>query len=354
MQQSAAMQQTASQQEKREKKRGSAPFLLGLGITLVIAIIAKYIAMLPVLSIIGQLVIAILLGMVWRATLPVPGSSMVGVEFASKKLLRLGIILLGMRLNLQDIIQAGPKVFAVAALDIVFALVVVYGLTRLFGVNRRLGMLTACGTAICGAAAVAAVAPQVKADKQETAVGVATIAVLGTLFTLAYSVIYPILGLTESGYGVFAGGTLHEIAHVIAAAAAGGQQAMDIAIIVKLTRVALLVPVALVIGWWYHRQTKHKDGASQAERTPLAIPWFILGFLAVSGINTLGIVPQSIAAQIVALAYLLIAMAMAGLGLNIDAGTLKRMGIRPFWAGLIGSILLSIFGFALVYLLGLS
>ncbi|MED0676568.1 YeiH family protein [Aneurinibacillus thermoaerophilus] len=354
MQKPSASKDVSIEKTSPEKKGTVLPFLLGIGLTLLIAVVAKYVAMLPLLSIIGQLVIAILLGMLWRSTLPVPERAHSGITFSSKKLLRWGIILLGMRLNLSDIIASGPKVFTIAAADIAFALLVVYWLTRLFNVDRKLGMLTACGTAICGAAAVAAVAPQVKADEKETAVGVAIIAVLGTLFTLAYTLLYPVLGLTEKGFGVFSGATLHEIAHVIAAAAPGGQAAMDIAIIVKLTRVALLVPVAILIGWWFQRHAAKQAGQNGDKRTSLQIPWFILGFLLMSGVNTLGIIPENVAAQIVTAAYLLIAMAMAGLGLNIEASAFKKMGARPFWAGFIGSILLSLFGFALVCFLRLS
>ena len=136
----------------------------------------------------------------------------------------------------------------IAAICLVFTLFVVYGLTRWFGVGKRLGILTACGTAICGAAAVVAVAPQVKAKDEETAVGAATVAVLGAIFTLIYSVIYSILNLSPTGYGIFTGATLHEIAHVIAAADVGGSEAVDLAVIVKLTRVALLVDTSIIIG----------------------------------------------------------------------------------------------------------
>ena len=167
----------------------------------------------------GQLVIAILIGMVWRAAIGVPHDAIAGTNFASKKLLRFGIILLGMRLNLVDIAKAGPKVLVIAAVVITFTIFVVYGLTKVFKVEKKLGILTACGTAICGAAAVVAIAPQVKAKDDETAVGAAIIAILGTIFTLIYTLLYPVLGLSPYGYGVFSGATLHEIAHVIAAAA---------------------------------------------------------------------------------------------------------------------------------------
>ncbi|WP_146630391.1 YeiH family protein, partial [Bacillus anthracis] len=178
----------------QKKKRFG--FSQGIGITLLIAIVAKYLAELPFLNIMGQLVIAILIGMVWRAAIGVPHDAIAGTNFASKKLLRFGIILLGMRLNLVDIAKAGPKVLVIAAVVITFTIFVVYGLTKVFKVEKKLGILTACGTAICGAAAVVAIAPQVKAKDDETAVGAAIIAILGTIFTLIYTLLYPVLGFS--------------------------------------------------------------------------------------------------------------------------------------------------------------
>lgn len=337
--------------ENQSKKRITKPFIRGIGITFLIAIVAKYLSGFPFLSIMGQLVIAIVIGMIWRFAFGLRENTHLGVSFSSKKLLRVGIILLGMRLNLADIYHAGSSVFIIAVINIVFALIVVYGLTRLFGVEKKLGILTACGTAICGAAAVVAIAPQIKAKEEETAVGAATVAILGTIFTLVYTGLYSIMNLTEKGYGVFAGGTLHEIAHVIAAAAAGGNTAVDIAVIVKLTRVALLVPVALIIGYIAQRQDKE----SNEKKISLSIiPWFILGFIAMSGFNTLGIVSETVANAIVNIAYLLIAMAMAGLGLSVEIKTFRKLGMKAFAAGFIGSVLLSILGYFLVIIFHLN
>ncbi len=321
------------------------PFIKGIILTLGLALVAKYISTFPFFSILGQLVIAIILGMVWRATFNVPDVWQMGISFSSKKLLRLGIILLGMRLNLADIYHAGASVFLIAFLNLVFALFVVYWLTKVLHVDKKLGILTACGTAICGAAAVVAIAPQIKANEKETAVGAAIVALLGTVFTLIYTVVYSLIGLTPTQYGIFAGGTLHEIAHVIAAAAAGGDEAVDMAVIVKLTRVALLVPVAIVIGIMYQR--RNKEQGSKAFSLSI-IPWFILGFLVMSAINSLGIVPPAVAQKVVNCAYILIAMAMAGLGLNVEMKTFKQLGIKAFIAGLIGSVCLSIVGYFLV------
>ncbi len=323
-------------------------FLKGILLTLLIALVAKYIATFPFLSILGQLVIAIILGMTWRATFKVQDSWQVGISFSSKKLLRFGIILLGMRLNLADIYHAGANVFLIAVINLLFALIVVYGLTKIFKVDQKLGILTACGTAICGAAAVVAIAPQIKANEKETAVGAAIVALLGTIFTLIYTLLYSIIDLTPTAYGIFTGGTLHEIAHVIAAASAGGNEAIDIAVIVKLTRVALLVPVAIVIGIFYRRMDKSEEKKAFSLSI---IPWFILGFLAMSAINSLGIIPANVSQALVDTAYILIAMAMAGLGLNVEMKTFKELGVKAFIAGLIGSVCLSVLGYILVILL---
>ena len=163
-------------QDKKDKQG----VLLGIGLTLMLALAAKYAAGFPFLHM-GQLVLAILFGMIWRAVRNVPDHMVSGIAFSAKKLLRYGIILLGMRLNLKDILHAGPKVALIAFLNITITIFVVYGIAKFFNVERRLGLLTACGTAICGAAAVVAIAPQIQAKDEETAIGAATVAILGTI-----------------------------------------------------------------------------------------------------------------------------------------------------------------------------
>ncbi|MEN1986759.1 YeiH family protein [Paenibacillus hubeiensis] len=349
------MIQTSALQQVKTNKWG---FTLGIGLTLSLALAAKYAAGFPFLSIMGQLVLAILFGMLWRMVMGVPQRIANGISFSAKKLLRYGIILLGMRLNMRDIVHAGPKVALISILNITITICAVYGIAKLFKVEKRLGLLTACGTAICGAAAVVAISPQMKAKDEETAIAAAAVAILGTIFTLGYTLLYPMLHLSPSGYGIFAGATLHEIAHAIAAAEPVGKEAVDLAVIVKLTRVAMLVPVALLIGFWTHR----KEGCKHAETgvpdkkgwKSIPIPWFIFGFLAMSAVNTLQIIPAAAANQIVFAAYLLIAMAMAGLGLNVDTGTFRRMGLNALAAGFIGSVLLAFMGYILVNMLGLG
>ncbi|QOS78874.1 YeiH family putative sulfate export transporter [Paenibacillus sp. JNUCC31] len=347
--------QTRSKSGKNIKKVGNFGFFQGVGLTLLLSVIAKLLGYLPFLNIMGQLVIAIMLGLLYRGTRGVPLKFQSGISFSGKRLLRFGIILLGLKLNLLDIVHAGYKVVALAAINVVITIIVVYGLCKWFKIDKRLGLLTACGTAICGAAAVVAIAPQIKAKDEETAVSAATVAILGTMFTLVYTFLYPVLGLSMKGYGVFTGATLHEVAHVIAAAAPGGQAAIDMAVLVKLTRVAMLVPVALFIGLWSGRESRDGGKSFHGIRwRELPIPWFIFGFLVMSGVNTLGIIPEKMISDLLILAYMLLAMAMAGLGLGVDLATFSRLGKKPFLAGLIGSIVLSLVGFVLVCGFGLN
>lgn len=315
-------------------------FYKGISLTFIIAMLAKLATSLPYVSLIGPLVLAILIGVLWNTFLPVQATLEKGITFSSKVLLRLGIILLGMRLNVSDIVAAGWQGLLLAICSVVIGIVAVYGVAKLIRTDDTIGFLTACGTGICGAAAIVAISSQIKAKPEETAISVAVIAGLGTMFTVAYSVFYPILGLSHEAYGMFTGGTLHEIAHVVAAGDVGGKTALDIALVVKLTRVMLLVFVASGVGVWVARKEQAKEGKFSLKKLP--IPWFVFGFLAMSALYSTGMVPEIIASKLVALAYVLMAMAMAGLGLNIKFDAFRQAGVKPFLAGLVGSVILVI------------
>ncbi len=327
----------------------------GLLITLGIALAARWLSELPWLGVIGQLVLAMVIGMMCRTVYGVKPQWQTGITFSTKRLLRFGIILLGMRLNLNDMVQLGPSLLVIAAVNVICTLVIVYTLSRWFKVTEPLSILTACGTAICGAAAVAAIAPQLKAKEEDIALSAAIVALLGTVFTVMYTLLYPLLGLTPGSYGIFAGATLHEVAHVVAAAAPGGQHAVDLAVLVKLTRVAMLVPVAIIVGLWSQRKRMQCTDTAQPSRwRRIPVPWFIGGFLLMSTVHTLGWIPATVADDVVWVAYLLIAMAMAGLGLNVQIAHFRRQGSRPLYASLIGSIILAVLGYVLVVTLGLG
>ena len=229
-----------------------------------------------------------------------------------------------------------------------------YNLARRFGVDRHLAILTASGTGICGAAAVMGIASQLPTSEKEAerhgedkVVAVAIVAILGTLFTLVDIAVGPLLGMSATQFGVMAGGSLHEIAHAVAAGGAGGSESLDIAIITKLSRVLLLAPAAIVIGVWYRKA----EGVEADGKGKVPIPWFMVGFVAASVIGTFAPLTQEMLDGLVKVSYLLLGMAMAALGMTVNFRVLLTRGRNAFVAALITSVVLLAFvaGMALLF-----
>ncbi|WP_300560038.1 putative sulfate exporter family transporter [Companilactobacillus sp.] len=322
-------------------------FIYAFLMTLVCSIIGTLLGGLPYLSIIGALVISLILGMLFQVYRPAIEKAEVGIGFISNKFLRLGIILLGFKLNLVDLAHAGVKTILVAAVVVTGVIILTYNITRKLGVNKRLAILTASGTGICGAAAVMGVSPQIKVDKDqehekrnEEVLAVAIVAILGTVFTLIEISIKPLLHMSPSQFGVMAGGSLHEIAHAIATGGAGGPVSLDAAIITKLSRVLLLAPAALIIGIWYQHSEKKADDATKQK---LPIPWFMAGFLAASVIGTFVPMSANVLDFLVKLAYLVLGMAMAALGMTVNFKAFFSSGKNAVLAALSSSVILLLF-----------
>ncbi|MGM9926155.1 MAG: YeiH family protein [Bacillus sp. (in: firmicutes)] len=329
------------------KNQQSFGFILGIALTLFIAIVAGQITKLPFFSIMGMMIVSILLGMVWNAFLKVPPSISGGVAFSSRYLLRAGIILMGLRLNLQQIIDAGFPVLMTDIAIIIGTLIGMYYIGKALGVDHHLNILLSVGTAICGAAAVVAIASVIKCRQRETAIAVAWVAILGTITSLVYIFLYPILEMHPYKYGVLVGATLHEIAHVVASTIPGGGESDTIGIVVKLGRVALLIPVALIIGTLFGGKNDAKQKKSLRD---LPIPWFIFGFLAMSVVNTIHLLPPSFIQTLIPVSSYLLAMAMAGLGLGINLADFKSAGIKPAIQGILGTLLVCGIGVLMVLL----
>lgn len=321
-------------------------FLYSFGITLLCSVVGTLLGGLPYLTIIGALVISLILGMMFQVSQPLVQKSKVGIGFISNKFLRLGIILLGFKLNLIDLAHAGVKTILFAMFIVSGVIFLTYNIARKFGVSKRLAILTASGTGICGAAAVMGISPQIKVSKEEEeakhndeVLAVAIVAILGTVFTLIEIAIKPLLHMSPTQFGVMAGGSLHEIAHAIATGGAGGSVSLSAAIITKLSRVLLLAPAALVIGIWYQRQEPVVEGS----KGKLPIPWFMAGFLLASVIGTFIPMPTGILNALVKLAYIVLGMAMAALGMSVNFKAFISSGKNAVLAALSSSIILLIF-----------
>lgn len=315
----------------------------GILLTIILAVLSKLLVTYPYLSIMGTMVLAILIGITWRSIFDVPESLSPGIDFTAKKILRYGIILMGIRLNFSKILESGYRVILLDILVIAFAITLIYTLGKLFNVQKNLSLLVGIGTGVCGAAAIAAVAPLIDADENETTISIAIIAILGTIFTILYTFLFPVLHLNPYVYGIFSGSTLHELGHVIAAATKGGSTSLDIAVIVKLGRVALLVPVAFIINVIFRNNIYKNSGAKK-----ISVPWFIMGFLAFSLINTFNILPKPVVDIIIQVSIFLLTMAMAALGLNVRIASIKSIGLKVLLIGITGSIVISVFGYIFV------
>src|SRR3569833_941338 len=254
-----------------------------------------------------------------------------GVQFSKQTLLRLGIVLYGIRLTFQDIQHVGISgvVIDTVVVCTTFALAWFLG-TRWLGLDRKTAMLIGAGSSIWGAAAVMATEPVVRGRADQETVAVSTVVVFGTIAIFLYPVLYHqnVFGISSpAAYGLFAGSTIHEVAQVVAAGRAIGEQAAATAVITKMVRVMLLAPFLLGLSVYLSRETAGAPPRGGVGK--ITVPWFALGFVAVTALNSLLTIPPELAALASAFDTFVLAMAMAALGLTTHVSAVRSAGIRP-------------------------
>ena len=325
-------------------------------LTLLASFIGSWLKQYPGFQLLGALIIALLVGMALQLPLHVykmnNDSRRAGVKSAAgliaNKLLRLGIILLGFKLNLHDLFTKGIKCLPIAAVLVAIMVCVTYNIAKLLKVNPQLAMLTAGGTSICGAAAVMGlsgsmpVLPEEEDEKEQNEVmAVATVAIMGTIYALAEIFILPNFGMTKQQLGITSGASLHEIAHAVAAG--GAFDSIDVATIMKLSRVLMLVPASIFIAiWWNARHSKVENGGKHK----ISFPWFMLGFIAASVIGTYVPFITAHASTLVEAGYVFLGMAMAALGINVNFRAIFKQGRAAFAASFLASIVLVALAYA--------
>ena len=316
----------------------------GIGFTLFIALLGYWLAKIPGFHHVGQLASAIMIAFVYRQLFGYPDKIRSGIAFSSKKLLRFAIILFGLKLNIMTVFHDGPEILLRDVGVIIFALTLTIWLAKFSKADKDISFLLAVGTGVCGAAAIAAIAPIVKSKDEDVAIGVGIIALIGTIFAILYTIIQPILPLTEEQYGIWTGSSLHEIAQVALAAAPSGEDALALALLAKLGRVFLLIP--LCFGLMIFMNKRHQDVGTRME-----FPWFLIGFILMSlfGTYVIGnhIVPVSTGAMntISTITVWCLTSAMVGLGLNVSLYDLRTKAGRPLMVIVIVSICLSVLSF---------
>ena len=272
------------------------------------------------------LVLAILLGTAVR-TAWTPGPRFArGIGFCAKVVLEVAVLLLGASISLQTVAAAGWGLLAGIVGTVVMALGFSYGVGRWMGLPARMAVLVAAGNSICGNSAIAAVAPVIGASSKDVASSIAFTAVLGIAVVLLLPLMVPLLGMSQLGYGVLAGLTVYAVPQVLAATAPVGVIAVQMGTLVKLVRVLMLGPLVMGLSVVAARRMAATGGVRRRMSVNQVVPWFILGFLVLAGLRSLGLVPGAALPLVGGVSGALTVVAMAALGLGVDVRTVAKAG----------------------------
>ena len=322
---------------------------------------------------VSPVMLAIILGLTVSTLLPLPTVLNPGLKFSVKKVLRLGIILLGIRLTIFDVFKLGAFGVPIVFFCILGALLFTTWINKKLDLPERLGTLIAVGTSICGVTAIVATSPAIDADEDEAAYAVATITIFGLFATIVYPYLANILfGGDAIKAGLFLGTSVHETAQVVGAGKIyadifAQSLALDVATIAKLVRNVFMAGVIPIMAFYY---TKKSQGDSAAKQTSILklLPMFILGFLLMAVLRSLGDSGVQAGGQAFGLwenqvwlevigtikhwAEIFLVVALAGVGLNTKLSSLKRLGIKPFIVGLCASLSVGVISYIAITLLG--
>jgi uncharacterized integral membrane protein (TIGR00698 family) len=329
--------------ERREFTRRMGLRLPGLAVVAAIAGVATAIG--HALPLLGAPVAAIVLGVLisgWlrRYDVLAPGRS-----YAGKFVLQLAVVVLGSQLSLLQVVHVGAGSLPVMLGTLAVCLLAAYLLGRRMGIGRDLRTLIGVGTAICGASAIAAVSPIVRAKSNDIAYAISTIFLFNVTAVIVFPPIGHLLGMSQDAFGLFAGTAVNDTSSVVAAATSYGSEAGNHAVVVKLTRTLMIIPICLGLaalagraaGAGARADTAGADvpgrGPNPLVRVARLVPWFLIGFLIVAAANSIGLIPDASHHALQVTSVFLITMALAGIGLSTDIPGLCRAGHRPLVLG---------------------
>lgn len=298
----------------------------------------------PFFAQVSPLILAIVIGVIISHTMPTSFRSTLepGLNVAKGPVLRLAIVLYGFNISFQDLSSVGFHGFFIAVVMVSAILAVgIWVGRKIFKLDTDQAILISIGSAICGAAAVAAAEPILKAKPHKVIIAVATVVIFGTLSMFLFPVLYGLLSVGEAKYGLWVGVSIHEVAQVVAAGDAVSSAAANTAVIEKMIRVLLLVPVLIGLSVWKSRTEVTESG----QRNPIAIPWFALFFLVVIFINSTGLIPAAVVSVLSTTATYLLAIAMASLGMMTHISVVKKAGARSFVLATLLFVVLITLGF---------
>lgn len=313
------------------------PKLNGILFTLLFALSSYYLASLPwaMAMHLSPLIIAVVCGMIYGSTLRrhLPHEWTPGIQFVSKRILRLAIIFYGFRLTFQQVFTVGWEGFILDVLIVSITLLLgsIIGM-RVFKLDRDTSILISCGAAICGAAAVLAAEIVLKSEAYKATIAILSVVLFGTTAMFLYPILQQnhILGLDNFHYGIYAGATIHEVAQALVAGAGIDTETGVTAVIVKMTRVMLLVPVLFILKFLlsHHPKTTTQHSAFST------LPWFAILFIVVVGFNSFKLLNSSSIAVINEVDTFMLTLAMAAIGIETNFAKIKHIGLKPLYLSL--------------------
>ena len=318
----------------------------GLALTGGIALIAYALRVIPGVDKLSPMILAVMIGAIVHNSVGQIAGTGDGVNFSLRRILRFSIILIGLQITAQQAGEVGFGGLAIIAAGLVATLSATIFMGRLMGVSRGISLLIGVGTSICGASAIVAAKAATGGEDDDAAYAVAGVTLFGTIAMFLYPALQGALHLSDSAYGLWAGASVHEVAQAVFASGQGGPEALQIGTIAKLTRVAMMAPVIIGLGEIYARFGLAGDGVRG--RPPF--PWFLIGFLALAGLNSVIAIPVTVSAPIRMATTFLLSMAMAAMGLHTNLRHVFSAGVRPLALGLFASAFISLLVLALIKL----
>lgn len=320
----------------------------GLALTAGITLMAMTLRRLPGVGIFSPMILATFIGIALHNAVGTPALAKAGINFSLKKILRLGIILLGLQLLATQVLQIGLTGVAIAAGGLGATFIFTKWLGARMGVEPKLAELIAAGTSICGASAVIATNTVTEGSDADVAYAVACVTVFGSIAMFVYPLLPALLHLSPREFGLWSGASIHEIAQVVGAAFQDGREAGETATIAKLTRVMMLAPLVIALGMLAARRAAQASDPAARKAPPM--PWFVLGFVAMVILNSVVSIPPAPKALLVTATSFLLSMALAAMGLETDFRKLKAEGLKPLALAAAAALFIAGFTLALVKL----
>jgi uncharacterized integral membrane protein (TIGR00698 family) len=339
--------------ETISKKRGL--FILGVGICFAVAALSIFLEKLIPGELLGASIIALFMGTIINRFFH-PKWIQQALKFASKKILKVAIILLGASLSVSTIMSVGKMTFFVMIFTFAMCFGGGYFVRKIFGLNWKLSNLISAGTGICGGSAIAAIAPVIDADDKDVAFAMSSTFLFDMLMIALYPLMGKALGMTDIAYGIWAGTSVNDTASVVASGYAFSEIAGDFATMVKLTRTIAIIPTVLVFAWISTRmKQKELKAANNGKKVNIVkiIPWFIGGFLLLAIINSIGFLPIAVSGFLKQASKFLMVTALAAIGLGTSITDFKKAGLKPMFYGITIDTLVTLTALAVIWCMGL-